>query len=406
MAVAEGLFGPGTAARRTVILGPSYLVDGVEVEVPADREVDLPVHPLARVELPEGGTGATSPASSVVGSGYDAVTWLGATEAGAVGGVLGLLPRTGETVLLGTAPGPPSSTLADGAPRPFLVRRAAGPGGWWQAWSRSGAAAPRLSVAGQELIVEHDEQVHRFRFRRNSVRIVEPCGNTIRLAGRRSAPETRTVAASWHPGRTVPCTRVDRIPEPGEANPAALGAGVALGVEDFRRAEVSHADAGGPHADVHALVAGRELGFVVNVRSPHLRFWSGDGPAAPDNEPPEILVDGVQCYVDAGGWRGVVAVPAAGGSVRVRAVETRALNPTGVRAAWAPCEGGYVIVVGFDLGRTLAPGEVVAGNVVVNCTAPNRLRRIGQLCLSDGGGWVYLRGDRESRRRAAALEVT
>jgi len=43
--------------------------------------------------------------------------------------------------------------------------------------------------------------------------------------------------------------------------------------------------------------------------------------------------------------------------------------------------------------------------VAINEMTPGRQRRAGQLVLSGGGGWVYLRGDRESPESAVVLEV-
>jgi hypothetical protein len=36
---------------------------------------------------------------------------------------------------------------------------------------------------------------------------------------------------------------------------------------------------------------------------------------------------------------------------------------------------------------------------------PGRLRRAGQLVWSGGGGWVYLRGDRQSPEALGVLEL-
>ena len=45
-------------------------------------------------------------------------------------------------------------------------------------------------------------------------------------------------------------------------------------------------------------------------------------------------------------------------------------------------------------------------NMVINEMYPWRERRAGQLVLSGGGGWVYLRGDRERPDRAIVAEVS
>ena len=60
----------------------------------------------------------------------------------------------------------------------------------------------------------------------------------------------------------------------------------------------------------------------------------------------------------------------------------------------------------FDAGAPLVRGSRVMVQVVVNEMRLGRTRRAGQLALAGGGGWVYLRGDRESPGGAVVLEVT
>ena len=59
----------------------------------------------------------------------------------------------------------------------------------------------------------------------------------------------------------------------------------------------------------------------------------------------------------------------------------------------------------FDAGAGFVAGEQVLVQVVVNEMQPGRWRRAGQLALVGGGGWVYLRGDRESAAAAALAAV-
>ncbi len=43
--VARNLFGGSTRAMRTLVVGPDYVVDVVDVEVPDEMEIDFPIHP-------------------------------------------------------------------------------------------------------------------------------------------------------------------------------------------------------------------------------------------------------------------------------------------------------------------------------------------------------------------------
>lgn len=63
------------------------------------------------------------------------------------------------------------------------------------------------------------------------------------------------------------------------------------------------------------------------------------------------------------------------------------------------------MVVRFELSRPLELGERFPVNLVINEMYSDRERRAGQLVLSGGEGWVYLRGDRESPENALVVEV-
>ena len=73
--------------------------------------------------------------------------------------------------------------------------------------------------------------------------------------------------------------------------------------------------------------------------------------------------------------------------------------------SWRRTEQGYVMLLSFETGGELRKGDTVPLNVVVNEMRPMRSRRAGQLALGGGGGWVYLRGDRESPDSAVLTEV-
>jgi len=72
---------------------------------------------------------------------------------------------------------------------------------------------------------------------------------------------------------------------------------------------------------------------------------------------------------------------------------------------WRRTAAGYVMLLQFDAGAEFVTGEQVLLQVVVNEMQPGRWRRAGQLALVGGGGWIYLRGDRESPAAAAMAEV-
>ena len=50
-------------------------------------------------------------------------------------------------------------------------------------------------------------------------------------------------------------------------------------------------------------------------------------------------------------------------------------------------------------------GDRIEFDLLVNEMQPERLRRAGQLVWSGGGGWVWLRGDRQDPSRFGTLEL-
>jgi hypothetical protein len=125
-----------------------------------------------------------------------------------------------------------------------------------------------------------------------------------------------------------------------------------------------------------------------------------------DNETPDIHSDGLQLYVQWEGWQGFLLLPdQETARVRIRPVRGTTSDPGRVVAEWEVTPGGYRLGAQFDVGRTIRSGERFPVNVVINQMLGGRERRAGQLALSGGNGWVYLRGDRESPETAVIAEM-
>ena len=124
-----------------------------------------------------------------------------------------------------------------------------------------------------------------------------------------------------------------------------------------------------------------------------------------DNETAEIHSDGVQCYVGRDQWEGYLVIPepenqrARSSPVRGTAAETARLE-----AQVEVRPDGYRVALRIRSGRPYQARDRFRFNVVVNEMRRDRERRAGQLSLT-GGGWVYLRGDRESPAAALVAEV-
>ncbi len=77
-----------------------------------------------------------------------------------------------------------------------------------------------------------------------------------------------------------------------------------------------------------------------------------------------------------------------------------------VRGAWEPTENGYGLSVAVTPPDwTPAPGDEIGFDLLVNRIEEGRARRSGQLVWSGGGGWVYLRGDRQDPSSLGVLEL-
>ena len=129
-----------------------------------------------------------------------------------------------------------------------------------------------------------------------------------------------------------------------------------------------------------------------------------------DNEPDDIHADGLQLYFrpDADGpvYGLLVALADDDGRVRVSPISGTAGRPEMVEGGWRSTETGYAVTLRIGLPDwSPRGGDVLGFDLLVNEMHPGRLRRAGQLVWSGGGGWVYLRGDRQSSEALGVLEL-
>lgn len=387
---ARDLFGPGTSAVRTLVVGPSVMVDLVEVTAGDATVVDLPVHPLGGVDE----VMASRRTEHVeFESGKFAVY---------------LAPRPGEELLILREPGPPDSRFADGDELSFLIRRARGSGWWLQCYAPLHVGVVKLQGDAQrQTIVYADGTTERIEIGKRTCKIVGRDSVTSKLSGVRTF--TGTPLRRSAPSFRIACPLLGDTPEIVKWE-AALPAGamIELGERHYRRSEMAFGVAGEFTAKCAVFAVGSNVGFAVTVRKGDLLFRRADAnDPVLDNELPDIDSDGIQCYVGTNGWSGYLVVPDPdSGDVRVTAVAGTAGDAATVRGSWCRTDDGYRVLLLVDVGRELRGGDRVPVNLVVNEMRRGRVRRSGQLVLSGGGGWVYLRGDRESPSTAAIAEVT
>ena len=414
--VSQDSLGPQTCVTRTVVAGPDYVVDTVEISAPERCVVDLPFHFLGGLQVTDLSTDEMS-AGSRQALGAEAVDDVhvftvppervrcvaGSRELDVL-----LAPRPNESCLLMRAPGPPSLALADTELREFLVRRSAGPGKWVQVYAPTSIGLARVTIDANDIVIERDDgRVDTVTLADDGVRIVDGSRMVTRLRGILPPPPPPPQSREARPPG-IRCQLLDQAPVlDGYFDAVATDAVVWLGRAHYRRSESEYPGEDAFRARVAVSVHAHRLYVGVEVHKPRVLFRAADAQDPRlDNETPDVHSDGVQFYVDRSGWCGFVAIPEEGGErVRVRPVAGTMAVAGQLTGTWRRTADGYVMLLQFDAGAAFVAGEQVLVQVVVNEMQPGRWRRAGQLALVGGGGWIYLRGDRESPATAAMAEV-
>jgi hypothetical protein len=404
---------------RTLVAGPSYLLDVLELSGTIDRMLELPWHLAGEVEV-------VSPGSWVADELAD--EFVSGTERMDVpaGSPVTLRARKGEGSLT-------LHLLFDGD-----LLRATGPG-------RPGGGGPermtfylaRVRARNARLIAVLDTSTP------PRVRAVTADGPAILVETVAGTDQHLQTTEGWevsgqdgvvHLGgarrqraETRPLIDFDRATPPHAVaahlrEPPALDGGLGdfdriepflLDHEDqYRRSEEAYS---GPEDFSATAYMGWDSDAVylgVDVVKADVVYRAADVPPLRlDNEPDDIHSDGLQLYFrpDADGpTYGFLVVPADDeGGIRVHIAAGCSGDPGMVTGAWRPTESGYAMTLAVALpdwsGR---PRDQIDFDLIVNEMLPDRTRRVGQLVWTGGGGWVYLRGDRHPVDRFGVLELT
>jgi hypothetical protein len=195
-----------------------------------------------------------------------------------------------------------------------------------------------------------------------------------------------------------------------------------LSLEDqYRRSEDAYPGADDFSAVGYAAWDETALYLAVDVTKPDLCLRPANAPPLKlDNEPDDIHSDGVQVYLapathaelsdhdGASAAVGYLVVPNQSGGVRAQLTsDTRNHGRVEVRGGWRRTDKGYCMTVAIPWPEGLHPhaGGRVRFDLIINEMLPERMRRVGQLVWSGGGGWVWLRGDRQDPHRFGVLEL-
>ncbi len=412
---ARGRYGEVT---RTVVSGPAYVIDVVEMASRGDRVLELPWHFQGKVD---GGRGSWTP---------------GELPDEFVSRVERFVPESAGTVALEVADGPHRLNVFLSFDGELL--RAEGPGrpgrGARETFYavRAGGLATRLvtvlepvgesptvrglRVQGSAIEVETVEGVHRhaptalgWEIAASSVR--------VRLAGGRAPepPFAPLLELDAPTPATAAALRADAPPPlDGSLDGFDTSEPLRLDLEDqYRRSEEPYSGPEDFSAQAYAAWDDEALYVAIEVTKPELCFRPGDAPPLRlDNEPDDIHSDGVQVYLgdpESGDSVGYLVVPEGteSGPVRVRGAGEAPGAPADVRGRWRRLPHGYRVTIGIawpEWQRAHVGGQL-RFDLLVNEMSPGRERRSGQLVWSGGNGWVWLRGDRQDRDRFGVLEL-
>jgi hypothetical protein len=182
--------------------------------------------------------------------------------------------------------------------------------------------------------------------------------------------------------------------------------------DQYRRSEEPYA---GPESfSASAVVNWDDEALYLGVDVIKPEVIARDPGAAPlllDNEPDEIHADGLQIYVKLpmeDKPAGFLVVPSTeGGALHTRAIAGFAGTPEMVEGSWSPTQNGYRVTLALKPPgwSDVRLGDHIDFDLLINEMQPERLRRAGQLVWSGGGGWVWLRGDRQDPSRFGTLEL-
>jgi hypothetical protein len=417
----RGRFGEIT---RTVVSGPVYLLDVVELASRTEHVLELSWHLHGMGDV-AGGTWTSAELANEFVSRVEKLV-PGATAPLALERAVG--PRTlrvlfsfdGELVRA-EGPGRPGEAMRES----FYVLRATGRSARFVTVFEplGGAATVRaVRVQGSVIEIETAQQgVHRHAATALGWEITTSAGR-IRLAGARQPEppfeplielDKPTPAAGVALRATTP-PRLD-----GSLDGFDTSEPLRLELEDqYRRSEEPYAGPDDFSAVAHAAWDEDALYLAVEVVKPELCIRPGGAPPLRlDNEPDDIHSDGLQVYLarhEGAGTRdecvGYLIVPeSAGRGLRVLVTSDSSADPERVRGTWQRTAGGYRVTLGIAWpqwgGQRAHVGGRLRFDLLVNEMLPGRARRAGQLVWSGGNGWVWVRGDRQDPARFGVLEL-
>jgi hypothetical protein len=412
---ARGRYGELT---RTLIAGSTYLLDVLELSGSEDHRLELPLHLSGHVEVKPPGSWVPAQLPDEFVSQVERFVPASAEpvllrSCGSGGATLSVhLAFEGE-LIRALGPGVPGTTDLV----PFYLVRTQGQNlrvvTLLEPSREPTVKAVRVAEDGIE--VETASGVERHLSTVSGWEILTSGGASRLGGGRREAADFQPLVQRDRPlvAEGVALQVVDSPVLDGTLDGFDSSEPLELDHEDqYRRSEEPYP--GSEEFSARALVNWSDEGLFLGVEVVKPEVVARDAKAPPfrlDNEPDEIHADGIQVYFRLPGEEsvhGLLIVPSSeGGEVIARAVAGTASQEDTVRGGWQATESGYTLTVAIippGWGQ-FRPGEVMDFDLLVNRMLPGRMRRAGQLVWSGGGGWVWLRGDRQDPARLGTLEL-
>ncbi len=414
---ARGRFGDVT---RTVVMGEHYLLDVLELTGREERLLELPWH--------FGGSGEIDGGRWVDGTLVDEfVQRVEQLAPGATSPIV--LQLTADSQLLTAHFGFSGELVRAEAPgRPggreretFFLQRVRARNARFVTvleYGKPGTSVLGVRLSGDLVEIKTPAGNDRHRYA-GTEWTIEQQGERIGLKTLRGPPRV-DAGLDLEPAARTTATALRVAPPPkldGTLGGFDTAEPLLLELEDqYRRSEEAYPGPEDFSAQLFANWDDDALYLAVQVHKQDSVFRGPDAPALQlDNEPDDIHSDGVQVYLsdstvpgaDVPHW-GYLVVPVPGGSgVRTRVVTDAGGDAHDVWGAWRKTSEGYCVTLALQWPKGLLThvGGRVGFDVIVNEMAAGRERRVGQLVWSGGGGWVWLRGDRQDPNRHGVLEL-
>ena len=413
---ARGTYAP---LSRTLVSGPRYLFDLVDLSADEEHLLELPWHVAGSVEIPSaGGWTADELTDEFVSSvecfaGSTADTVVLRARSGNSAGLTLHLHLGGGRLLRAAGPGRPEQPERS----TFYLVRTRGRNARLVTVLEPTDDAPfirSVRVEGDVIQVEHAEGVDRHVPTADGWEVALAAG-VLRLGGIRRAPViSKPLINPDRPlvAHGVAAHTLEPPPLDGTLEGFTPSEPMVLDYEDqYRRSEEPYPGPEELSATVLANWDEAALYLGIEVVKPEVIVRASDAPPLRlDNEPEDIHADGVQVYLrpdPEGAVYGFLVVPAdEDGALRLHPATGCAGDPGMVTGAWQRTEAGYSMTLRIGLPDWPVRGGVrFPFDLLVNEMRPGRLRRAGQLVWSGGGGWVYLRGDRQPAAGFGMLEL-